>query len=133
MTPDQWFKVKTVVQEALEMEPGERARFLAERCGEDDLLRSEAAALLRASENVGDFIEAPPAVKGFAIEKTALLPAKLPPGSSIGRYTVETLIGEGGMGEVYLASDPRLKRKVAVKVLPATLAADEERFRRFEQ
>jgi TolB-like protein len=133
MTPDQWFKVKTVVQEALEMEPGERARFLAERCGEDDLLRSEAAALLRASENVGDFIEAPPAVKGFAIEKTALLPAKLPPGSSIGRYTVETLIGEGGMGEVYLASDPRLKRKVAVKVLPATLAADEERLRRFEQ
>ena len=133
MTPDQWFKVKTVVQEALEMEPDERARFIADRCGEDDLLRSEAAALLRESENIGDFIEDPPAIAGFTIGRPALLPARLAPGSAIGRYTIETLIGEGGMGEVYLAADPRLKRKVAVKVLPAALAADEERLRRFEQ
>jgi eukaryotic-like serine/threonine-protein kinase len=133
MTPDQWFKIKTVVQEALELEPGERARFVAERCGEDELLCSEAAALLSESENVGDFIEEPPAFPGFGTEKTALLQAKLAPGSAIGRYTVETLIGEGGMGEVYLAADPRLKRKVAMKVLPSALAADEERLRRFEQ
>lgn len=133
MTPNQWFKIKMAVQEALELAPEERARFLDGRCGEDDLVRSEAAALLRASENIGDFIEAPPAIPGLVIEKTAPMPARLPPGSSIGRYTIGTLIGEGGMGEVYLSADPRLKRKVAVKVLPAALAADEERLRRFEQ
>jgi serine/threonine protein kinase len=55
------------------------------------------------------------------------------PGSRVGPYEVVTLIGEGGMGEVYRARDTRLGRDVAVKVLPTALAADPDRLRRFEQ
>src|SRR5476649_2029357 len=54
------------------------------------------------------------------------------PGSRLGPYEVVSPIGAGGMGEVYRAKDPRLGRDVAIKVLPASLSADEDRLRRFE-
>ncbi len=54
-------------------------------------------------------------------------------GSSIGHYRIVSTIGAGGMGEVYLAHDARLDRNVAVKLLPADFARDEDRLRRFEQ
>jgi serine/threonine protein kinase/tetratricopeptide (TPR) repeat protein len=57
----------------------------------------------------------------------------LAPGTKLGRYEVRSKIGEGGMGEVYLADDMRLHRKVALKILPADLASDKDRMRRFEQ
>src|SRR6187455_1355107 len=56
----------------------------------------------------------------------------LSPGSSLGPYEIVATIGAGGMGEVYRAKDPRLKRDVAIKVLPASVAADADRLRRFE-
>jgi serine/threonine protein kinase/Tol biopolymer transport system component len=55
------------------------------------------------------------------------------PGTQLGRYEVRSKIGEGGMGEVYLARDPKIGRDVAIKVLPATFSADAERLARFEQ
>src|SRR5215468_9104184 len=55
------------------------------------------------------------------------------PGTKLGRYEIHSKIGEGGMGEVYLAEDRRLHRKVAVKILPADLASNGNRMRRFEQ
>jgi serine/threonine protein kinase/Tfp pilus assembly protein PilF len=54
-------------------------------------------------------------------------------GTKLGRYEIRSKIGEGGMGEVYLAEDTRLHRKVALKILPSELAADKDRMRRFEQ
>ena len=57
----------------------------------------------------------------------------LAPGTRIGSYEVLSIVGAGGMGEVYKARDPRLKRDVAVKVLPATVAADSDRLARFER
>ena len=54
-------------------------------------------------------------------------------GTKLGRYEIRSKIGEGGMGEVYLAEDTKLNRKVAIKVLPAALSQDSERLRRFEQ
>jgi eukaryotic-like serine/threonine-protein kinase len=57
----------------------------------------------------------------------------LVPGARLGPYEILALIGKGGMGEVYLARDPRLDRNVAVKVLPVTVAADFHSIRRFEQ
>src|SRR5262249_25157066 len=53
-------------------------------------------------------------------------------GSTLGPYEVLSLLGAGGMGEVYRARDPRLARDVAIKVLPADLSLDAERMRRFE-
>src|SRR3989440_8402636 len=57
----------------------------------------------------------------------------LSPGTKLGRYEIRSKIGEGGMGEVYLAEDSKLNRKVAIKILPAEVASDQERMRRFVQ
>src|SRR5713101_3200879 len=55
------------------------------------------------------------------------------PGTSLGRYEIRAQIGAGGMGEVYLAQDTKLDRKVALKILPAAVAANQDRMRRFVQ
>jgi serine/threonine protein kinase len=57
----------------------------------------------------------------------------LSPGTLLGRYEIRSLVGAGGMGEVYRARDPKLNRDVAIKVLPADFSSDPERLRRFEQ
>src|SRR5438876_11644649 len=54
-------------------------------------------------------------------------------GTKLGRYEIRSQIGAGGMGEVYLAEDTQLHRKVALKILPADLASNQDRMRRFEQ
>ena len=54
-------------------------------------------------------------------------------GAQFGHYRILTLLGAGGMGEVYRAHDSRLDREVAIKVLPADLASDKDRLRRFVQ
>src|SRR5205814_429305 len=54
-------------------------------------------------------------------------------GTKLGRYEIRSKIGEGGMGEVYLAQDTKLDRKVALKLLPADVAAHSDRMKRFVQ
>src|SRR5204862_8151648 len=54
-------------------------------------------------------------------------------GTKLGRYEIRSKIGEGGMGEVYLAEDTQLHRKVALKILPADVASNQDRMRRFQQ
>ena len=57
----------------------------------------------------------------------------LPPGTRIGPYDVAALLGEGGMGQVYRATDTKLKRQVAIKILPPSVAADHDRLARFQR
>jgi serine/threonine protein kinase len=57
----------------------------------------------------------------------------LAPGTRLGFYEVTALLGEGGMGQVYRATDTKLKRQVAIKILPPSLAADAGRLARFQR
>src|SRR5258705_12156026 len=61
------------------------------------------------------------------------MPHSIPPGTRLGPYEIQTLLGAGGMGELYRARDSRLQRDVAVKILPRALAQDQDRLRRFER
>src|SRR5262252_1702032 len=62
-----------------------------------------------------------------------VLVVTLQPGTRLGRYEIRSPLGAGGMGEVFLAQDTKLDRKVALKILPADLAANQDRMRRFVQ
>ena len=111
--------------------PGRRAAFLDEACVGDHALRREDELLLAQQEEAGGFIEVPAlevAAKGMAGNR-----AQSRVGQQIGSYKVLSLLGVGGMGEVYLAQDQRLDRTIALKILPTELASDPGRMRRFVQ
>ena len=93
-------------------------------------MREEVDSLLRSYEVAGSFMESP-AVAQAADDLAG--EQKLTPGQRVKHYQIVNLIGEGGMGEVYLATDTILGRRVALKVLPAFVSKDPERLRRFTQ
>ena len=129
--PQRWQRVKEVFQGALERHGAERDAFLDRECGAEIALREEVESLLRSYEVAGSFMEAP-AVAHAAdtfIEKEN----KLKPGQRVKHYQIVNLIGEGGMGEVYLATDTILGRRLALKVLPSFVSKDPDRLRRFTQ
>jgi serine/threonine protein kinase/Tol biopolymer transport system component len=130
MQDERWTVVDRLLGAALEQEPNERAAFLRRACGDDEELRREVESLL-VHERAGDFLEPP------VIELMGTVPASarqpLSVDRELGPYRILELLGSGGMGEVYRARDTRLKRDVAVKVLPAHLAADPDRLARFKR
>jgi eukaryotic-like serine/threonine-protein kinase len=128
---DNWPKVKEIFEAALTRPAHERATFLDRECLDDQDLRNEVASLLRSYRDAESFMETP-AVQSFA-ESFAGDHAKLSVGHRIAHYEILSLIGEGGMGEVYLARDHRLGRKVAIKILPLHSASDAGRLARFQQ
>jgi eukaryotic-like serine/threonine-protein kinase len=130
MTPERWQRIDQVFQAALACAPTERGRWLDENCAGDAELRAEVESLLAAHERAGSFIQAP------ALEIAAQM-ATPQTGAAVGRpvgpYQITKWLGAGGMGEVYLAFDPRLERQVALKFLPDYLINDQQRVRRFKQ
>ncbi|HET9533091.1 MAG TPA: serine/threonine-protein kinase, partial [Blastocatellia bacterium] len=131
MTPERHRQLGDLYHEALEREPQARAAFLREACNGDEELRREVESLLRAHDEVGNYFASP------ALELAAGLVAKQENlslmGQSLSHYRVLRLIGAGAMGEVYLAEDTRLGRKVALKLLPKEFTQDQERVRRFDK
>src|SRR5215218_11280721 len=131
MTPQRWQQVKEMFNSAIKHVPEERGRFLSRACSGDDDLRSEVESLITSHEKEGSFIDEP--AYYAAAELLVNEKSQLRSGYSIGSYEVLSFISRGGMGEVYLAQDKRLSRKVALKLLPASFTTAEDRLRRFEQ
>ncbi len=131
MKSEQWQEINLLFHSALDRGPGQRAAFLDQACAGDESLRKEVDALIAAHDQAGSFIEAP----AFAVAAEMLADDQGGPlvGRFLGHYRVVAAIGAGGMGEVYLAQDTRLDRKVALKLLPSYFTMDAERVRRFQQ
>ena len=123
MQPDRWQKIERICQEALELDPSQRAAFLEEASGGDQTLRREVEQLLAQETKAEDFLEAP-AVEAVARNMTRQQ-VDYWVGRVVGSYKIVSLLGAGGMGEVYLAQDTRLDRQVALKFLPDFLRQDD--------
>jgi serine/threonine protein kinase/Tol biopolymer transport system component len=131
MKPEWWGRIEELYHAALDRSPDERAAILDAACDGDQDLRREVESLLAHDERAQSFIATPP----YTI-MTEMLAAEAAPaivGSNISHYRILSLLGRGGMGEVYLATDTELGRKVAIKLLPVRYTADPERVRRFKQ
>ena len=131
MTPARYEQVARLYHAALDLPPEQRARFLADASDSDPSLRSEVESLLAADQAAGDFILAPAidlAAQSIADEEATRALA-----GRVGAYDIVSLIGSGGMGEVYEARDTRLGRKVALKLLRPALTGSADAVRRFEQ
>jgi serine/threonine protein kinase len=131
MTPERWAEIETVYHAAQAVPSKERAAFLAGACADDPSMLGEVETLLAANDEAGSFIARP------AIQQEAKLllatTHNLEIGQRISHYQIVSQIGEGGMGQVWLAEDKNLGRQVAIKLLPAEFTGDADRLRRFEQ
>src|SRR6202140_1328833 len=131
MTSERWEHIDKLFHATLECAPEERASFLSQACRGDDDLRNEVESLLRAHEQDATFLDIPAYELAADFLTDAL--GGLLPGQQIGPYKILAALATGGMGEVYLAQDSRLGRKVALKLLPPDFARDQHRVRRFAQ
>ena len=120
MTPERWELISKIFNEAVALKTEQRRRFIEEACGGDHALVMEVESLLSAHEEAGDFIENP--IVENAVGDISEMPTLT--GTFIGHYRIDKSIGRGGMGDVYLATDTRLDRSVALKKLPEKCSAD---------
>jgi serine/threonine protein kinase/Tfp pilus assembly protein PilF len=131
MTPERWQQIDNLLQSALACASEERPAFLAQACAGDEPLRLEVESLLASHEHSGNLLETP--LSQIAADLFVESQPASVEGKTIGLYKVLARLGAGGMGEVYLAQDPRLDRKIALKLLPAYFTKDANRLHRFEQ
>jgi eukaryotic-like serine/threonine-protein kinase len=127
VTSEDWQRVKELFEAAAELGPTERAGFLAQACADNEEIRREVTSLLATHDADSGFMNEPVG-NLLAAEKPMLTK-----GQRFGPYEEISLLGEGGMGQVYLAVDTRLRRKVALKLLPSSYMHDADRVRRLEQ
>jgi serine/threonine protein kinase/Tol biopolymer transport system component len=131
ITPERWQRVKAIFLSAQSSAPAERAAFLDQACNGDEVIRGEVESLLAADSTNDDFLSTP--AYELAAEMLADEKPEFVAGQTVGPYAILSLLGTGGMGEVYLAHDARLDRQIALKVISPNFARDEARVRRFDQ
>ena len=131
MSSDRWRQVEDLCHAALAYHGEERRAFLANACQGDEGLRREVESLLAQESSAEGFMSVPAA----ALAGSAGLdqPGRTLIGARLGSYTIRSLLGVGGMGEVYRAHDETLGREVAIKVLSPALTAEPDRRARFER
>src|SRR5256885_1861448 len=128
---DRWRQVEELCHAALARPAGERPSFLANACQGDAGLLREIESLLAQASSAEGFMSVPAAALAGSFESEQARGALV--GARIGSYTIGSLLGVGGMGEVYRAHDETLGREVAIKVLSPSFTAEPERRARFER
>jgi serine/threonine-protein kinase len=118
MEADRWQRIEEIFHLALQYNDAEREAYLAGMCGEDRVLLDEVRSLISSHDHSGEFLDKPKLTAGLQL--LAVRTAQSREGQTIGHYALKNRIGLGGMGEVYLALDQRLRRNVALKLLPTS-------------
>lgn len=132
MNPERWQKLDELFHSALERDPVEREAFITEVCEGDEDLTKELYSMIAHHEQARSFMESP----AYAVVAETIVEddsSETLTGKAWGPYQILSVLGRGGMGEVYLAFDTELHRKVALKFLHAYLTDDKTRVQRFKQ
>ena len=130
MKIERWQEVERIYHLTLEREASERSTFLVQACAGDEALRREVESLLTYEHQAESFIEEPALEVAARIMAAEHSPIRA--GDRFNQYRILSLLGAGGMGEVYLAEDTSLRRNVTLKFLPAVLTKDKAHLQRFE-
>lgn len=117
MQPDRAERIADLVEEAFELEGAHRTAFLRQACGDDLELLAEVEALLREEGHAANLMSSPAAEFGAELLCREAALGELSPNEMLGDYRIVSLLGEGGMGEVYLADDSHFGRQVAIKLI----------------
>jgi len=129
--PEQWRRVERIFNAALELEPNARKSFLDQACGNDSWLRRKVSALFVSHEQAASFLESPASLE---VEGESRIPAaQRLVGQYLGPYELTAHLASGGMGDVYRARDTKLRRDVAIKILPTEFRRDPDRAARFQR
>jgi Tol biopolymer transport system component/tRNA A-37 threonylcarbamoyl transferase component Bud32 len=134
MRSDRWRQIDSILDSALSISADRRSAFLDDACRADPDLRAEIESLLKHESGAENFMEdsamrviGQDLAASGSIERASLLDRV------IGTYKIKSLLGSGGMADVYLAHDYKLDRSVALKVLQPELMRNPDRVRRFER
>ncbi len=125
---ENWEQVRKIFDDALRQKPEERQKFVHQACGRNKTLKAEVESLLASLDSAESFLETPAVIK--VAEEVLTKENQFQSGQILAHYEIVEQIGAGGMGEVYLARDTKLNRRVAIKVLRENLLSDEQANRR---